>query len=887
MDTIEFISAWLSEVDFVLGLTCCPSTKDNFLDNAIRKSYNDVNVYDLSLTRNRHNLTDGILLKILVVTAILAITPLLSQEAFADTSLTLYKIPSSVYEGQTVTFTGTLYADGRPLANKIVYIQEDDFGPDEVLVSGQTDQNGRFSINWRVYTATFETEFEIYAIFEGDSSHNKDRTRNQYMDVYELRGTTVTLYKIPKYVYAGDTVTFTGTLQHGGQPLAGKRVYIQDEDEFRLDDYLKSGITDQNGRFSIKWIAKVDSYEDELEIRAVFEGDSSFGQDTSYIQEMIVTKIGGDITLNRFPSTAKVGQAVTFSGTLSLDRGNPQGAVVYIKDEDSFSRDELLVTAYVESNGRFSATWIAEHTDVDNTIDIFAVFEGDSRHYRQATCSATCGDTASLHISGRVNPSPPTTPPTIIQPPPNSGPIVPDGSRYMEMKYVLDLNKPPHVAIVPDPDAYNQVSSHIVPIQEGINIWTHELERAYSSGNWGVTFELVPPGDRFNSRPDVIVNLITHERDDRCLGDIRGWAPRLPNLNNPIQTHVCSTFQGEKRPNQDVMRTAGHEFIHAMGLGHAFNKPGDVMCSRENNIPTCRPEITKSSTPSSLNLGAVAKIYGTDGFQNPNNFIKYESRYAEGGSVRTQPNVQPPSTPPQTRTQYPNGCTTDDRRYNISLTDRELKPGWYRWYTICNTGTVQYSFSAADRDAGFALYVLPPAADARDYVKNGKGYPHPCEDTTKHWFSKSNTCYLRVGSSIVLHNDRDVSITINGRITTDVVRQTFPNNCTVDNARYDFTANDFTLKSGWYKPYTICNTGPVQYSFSTTNRDAGFKLYVLPPETDVRGYVNDSEGYYITCEDPDKRWFSKPGTCNVSVGSRIVLYNDSTVPITINGWIRT
>ena len=49
----------------------------------------------------------------LVVIAVLVIAPLLSQEAFADTSLTLYKIPSSVYEDQIVTFTGVLYADGR------------------------------------------------------------------------------------------------------------------------------------------------------------------------------------------------------------------------------------------------------------------------------------------------------------------------------------------------------------------------------------------------------------------------------------------------------------------------------------------------------------------------------------------------------------------------------------------------------------------------------------------------------------------------------------------------------------------------------------------------------------------------------------------------------
>ena len=830
----------------------------------------------------RRDPIDGYLPRMLFALAALAIAASLAPAAFADTSLTLDPIPAHAYAGDTVTFTGVLYADGSPLAGKVVYIQEDDFGPDEVLAYGWTDRNGRFSIDWRAVAAVVETEFEIYAIFEGDSRHEKDRTRNQEMDIFERRGTQVILNPIPDRVYAGDTVTFTGTLHHRDQPLAGKKVYIQDEDELRPDDYLKSGTTDRYGRFSITWTAKVDRWENGLEIRAVFEGDSSFRRDTSRIQDMDVTKIGGDIKLDRFPRTAKVGQAVTFSGTLSFDRGSPAGAVVYIKDEDSFSRDELLATGYVESNGRFSATWIAEHRDFDSTVDIFAVFEGDGRYGRQATCSRLCGDTIPLLISGRVDPSPPAPAP----PSPGGRPSVSDGARYMEMYYALNLNAPPRVAIVPDPDAYGKVSSHIVPTQEGINTWVSALEGRYG-GNWRVTYELVLSGDRFDSRPDVIVNLVTTERDDGCMNDYSGWADIFRNPSKPVQTVVCSESQGKKRSNPEVARTAGHEFIHAMGLGHAFNKPGDVMCSKEGNVWTCDPSITRTAVPSSLNLAAVAKIYGTDGFPNPNSRVEYESRFAEGGPVGAPPSAPPIPPPPAETQSFPNGCATDDRRYDITLENHELNPGWFRWYTICNTGTVQYSFSTADKDASFALYVLPPAADVEDYVNDGDGYPHPCEDTERRWFSKSNTCYLRVGSSIVLHNVRDVPITINGRITTDVAQQSFPNDCTADNARYDFTAKDFTLNPGASRWYTICNTGTMQYSFSTADRDAGFALYVLPPETNVTSYVNDGNGYRYTCEDPDRRWYSKSNTCNVSVGSSIVLHNDRDVPITINGRIRT
>ena len=469
------------------------------------------------------------MLKILVAFAVLVVAISLTPTAFADTTLTLDLIPGKAYEGQTVTFTGTLYADGWPLAGKTVWIQEDDFGPDEELASGRTDQNGRFSINWRVIADTFETENDIYAIFEGDSSHEKDRTRNQYMDVFERRVTTVTLYAIPDHVYAGDTVTFTGTLTHGGQPLAGKTIWMQDEDEFRDDDNIKSGRTDRNGRFSITWVARVDSFENEREIRAVFEGDSSYGRDASSIQEMYVTKIGGGITLDPFPRTAKAGQAVTFSGTLSLDRGSPTGAAVYIKDEDSLSRDELLATGYVESNGRFSATWVAEHMDsFDDTLEIFAVFEGDGRYSRQATCNTTCGDAVPLHISGRV--TPPAPPPA---------PEVPGRTPYMEMYYALDLRNSPRVAIVPDPDTYASVKSHMAPAQEGILTWVYALEREYG-GNWGVTFEFVRPGDRFDAKPDVIMNLVTNERDDSCGGGLC-WV--CDNLRKPKKTGTnCCVF---------------------------------------------------------------------------------------------------------------------------------------------------------------------------------------------------------------------------------------------------------------------------------------------------------------------------------------------------------
>ena len=153
-----------------------------------------------------------------------------------------------------MTFTGTLHADGQPLAGKTVWIQDEDSnGRDDNLKSGTTDWNGRFSITWTAYQSDPTKTIEIRAVFEGDSSYGRDTSPIQKMDVLEYRSTKVILHGIPDAVYSGDAVIFTGTLTHDGQPLAGKKIWIQDEDSNDSDDNLKSGTTDRNGRFSITW----------------------------------------------------------------------------------------------------------------------------------------------------------------------------------------------------------------------------------------------------------------------------------------------------------------------------------------------------------------------------------------------------------------------------------------------------------------------------------------------------------------------------------------------------------------------------------------------------------------------------------------------------------
>lgn len=348
---------------------------------------------------------------------------------------------------------------------------------------------------------------------------------------------------------------------------------------------------------------------------------------------------GSAITLDTIPDSAAFGEIVTLSGTLLLDGYNPEGAIVYIQDEDTLNPDDLLASAYVDSSGRFNTYWIVEDVDFDDTIEIQAVFEGNALHDRLAS---PIQEIRVYHDPLAPSPSP----------------IGSDG--YMDLYYSLNLEKAPRVLIAPSPDSYDDVRMHIIPVQEGIIHLTAMLEREYEEGIWDVSFEILDRGRLFASEePDVIVTIVTDKEDPKCGKDYSGVA--WPDSSvKPIQARVCSL---EGSTNADISATAAHEFIHAIGVGHTFNIAGDMMCSVEDDVPTCGGLGSKSNTPSDLNLAAIVAAYGTDGFQNPNNKIN-------SGQILTLDDYRGqtyrwPSSGPDTLTSavYTGEIYTDQTRY--------------------------------------------------------------------------------------------------------------------------------------------------------------------------------------------------------------------------------
>ena len=454
----------------------------------------------------------GLTLGIVIMTTVSAVA--FFPVSFAQESPTiLYLDPllSSVNAGDTVVFSGYLItADGYAVQNAVIYINDDvSFGLDDTLGTVVTDANGEFYGTWVAQARDGGGAYDFYAVFEDSDGFDRARSVTYGMTVFSYASggqaqdqyTEIILDELPPLAYTDETVVFTGRLTSNGYGVAEAAVYIMEDDPLVPDQLLAWGHTDQNGEFFIPWDVVGGYLEVDFDVYAKFDGDGTHGDARSRNQVISVLRYGGSISLDPIPQSAMIGDRVEFSGTLRLDGASPEGAVIYIKDEDLLSRDELLTTAYVGSDGRFSTYWHAYNTDsADDVSDIYAVFEGDAHHYRLTTCDAgptrsiggSCPNTIPLLVSGT------------LPPPPGPSPPAPGGGRpadgYMELFYAMNLAASPRVAIVPSPDAYDEVRSHILPAREGIMMWTVELEGRYG-GDWSVEFEVVEPGSDLKKCP--------------------------------------------------------------------------------------------------------------------------------------------------------------------------------------------------------------------------------------------------------------------------------------------------------------------------------------------------------------------------------------------------
>ncbi|MEJ2271041.1 MAG: DUF1508 domain-containing protein [Candidatus Bathyarchaeota archaeon] len=105
-----------------------------------------------------------------------------------DTVLLLDALPASVDSESTVTFTGklTVHDSVEGIGCAEIYIMERDrsFLRDDLLVTGATNNDGTFSINWNATQRDFwDNKIQIYASFKGTENYKPARSDVHHMKV--------------------------------------------------------------------------------------------------------------------------------------------------------------------------------------------------------------------------------------------------------------------------------------------------------------------------------------------------------------------------------------------------------------------------------------------------------------------------------------------------------------------------------------------------------------------------------------------------------------------------------------------------------------------------------------------------------------------------------
>jgi 5-hydroxyisourate hydrolase-like protein (transthyretin family) len=109
-----------------------------------------------------------------------------AQHKPIKTSLILDTLPRTIPIGLPVTFTGRLVetGTGKPVSGVNIRILDSDIGGDDLLASGTTENEGRFSITWTARkTDPHDNTAEAYAKFEGNDDYQQSKSKQFVIEI--------------------------------------------------------------------------------------------------------------------------------------------------------------------------------------------------------------------------------------------------------------------------------------------------------------------------------------------------------------------------------------------------------------------------------------------------------------------------------------------------------------------------------------------------------------------------------------------------------------------------------------------------------------------------------------------------------------------------------
>jgi predicted Zn-dependent protease len=232
---------------------------------------------------------------------------------------------------------------------------------------------------------------------------------------------------------------------------------------------------------------------------------------------------------------------------------------------------------------------------------------------------------------------------------------------YIELKYDEWIIDPLNVYIVVNENTQEQSKKYLDDTINAINKWSYLLKEYsgnYDSWNLKITTSIDKPShyshfEKDKSTRNIVIELVGELEGYEC-SSYFGYSDREFSDTSPdtleISAKVFTSCPDDSNPyskNNDlphdlVYSTVSHEFGHILGLGHAHNIDGDLMCSIEedeengNSFESCYKDRSKKIEPSESDIKALLYKYKENGFKTPNRKLEVEGEGGVGGEEEKQ-----------------------------------------------------------------------------------------------------------------------------------------------------------------------------------------------------------------------------------------------------------